>query len=225
MNCLWCQKPEIRNLTMKEILLPMSIKERRCYECEKKLVRIQKPCCALCMKQGVKSPCDDCQRWKRLYPEYAFQHHCFFQYNEAFHDWVYQYKFLSDYRLRKTFHHEIKAFFKQYPEAIVCSIPLSKVRQKDRGFNQSAAILQAARIPTVELLVKKQHTQAQAQKNRQERLAMLQPFEATALAGNIRGKEVILFDDIYTTGRTLFYAAEILNAFKPLKIHTLSLAR
>lgn len=225
MKCPWCQQPQIRDLTLKEILWPLMIKETRCQACESKLCKIEAPYCLFCLKKGTVSPCDDCRMWQRTYPDYDFQHHCFFHYNEAFHDWIYRYKFLGDYRLRGTFTYEIRAFFHQYPQAIVCTIPLSSERQKTRGFNQSAGILSAARIHTVDLLQKTQHTDAQAQKNRQERLAMVQPFEATTLAEGIKGREVIIFDDIYTTGRTLFYAAEVLERFKPLKIRTLSLAR
>lgn len=225
MKCTWCQQLQIRNLKMTEILWPLSIQETRCEKCQEKLCPITPPYCALCMKQGQFSPCEECQLWQQKYPTYSFKHHSFFQYNDAFHDWIYRYKFLGDYRLRKTFSKEISRFFKQHPKSIVCAIPLSSERQIERGFNQSEALLSAAKIPTVALLKKNQHTLAQAQKNRQERLAMTQPFEATPLATGIEGKEVIIFDDIYTTGRTLFYASEILMAFKPLKIRTLSLAR
>lgn len=225
MKCPWCQQLQIRDLTLKEILWPLKIKETRCQVCESKLCKIEAPYCLLCLKKGVASPCDDCRMWQTEYPSYDFQHHCFFQYNEAFHDWIYCYKFLGDYRLRGTFTDEIRSFFHQHPKAIVCTVPLSSERQKIRGFNQSAAILSAAKIHTIDLLQKTQHTDAQAQKNRQERLAMKQPFEATSFAKEIKDREVIIFDDVYTTGRTLFYAAEVLEHFKPLKIRTLSLAR
>ena len=225
MKCTWCQQLQIRNLTIAEILLPWSIQETRCAQCQEKLSLTATPCCTLCMKQGQLSPCDECQLWQQKYPAYSFTHHAFFQYNDAFHDWIYRYKFLGDYRLRKTFSKEISHFFKQHPKSIVCAIPLSSERQIERGFNQSEALLSAANIPTFDLLKKSQHTPAQAQKNRQERLAMIQPFEATTLATTIQGKEVVIFDDVYTTGRTLFYAAETLMVFKPLKIRTLSLAR
>lgn len=225
MRCLWCQEIQIRNLKLKEILCPWLIQQERCRNCEEKLQKIAMPHCPFCLKEGVKSPCKECQAWQKLYPNYSFAHHCFFKYDEAFHDWIYHYKFLGDFRLRKTFVPELAHYFKQSPEAIVCAIPLSKERLKERGFNQSEAMLAAAQITTVDLLEKIHHTTSQAQKNRKERLAMRQPFQATKLAANIYGKEVIIFDDVYTTGRTMFYAAEVLQVYKPLKIRTVSLAR
>lgn len=42
---------------------------------------------------------------------------------------------------------------------------------------------------------------------------------------DLKNKEIVLVDDVYTTGRTLFYAAECLLPFHPKKIRTFTLAR
>ncbi|HHJ5214051.1 TPA: phosphoribosyltransferase family protein, partial [Enterococcus hirae] len=41
----------------------------------------------------------------------------------------------------------------------------------------------------------------------------------------IKGKKVLLVDDVYTTGQTLFHAASCLLPHAPEKIRTFSLAR
>lgn len=225
MRCGWCQNGIIRNLTVREILFPLSIEEECCLSCRQRLKKIEQPSCPTCRKQGCLTQCEDCQQWQQLFPDYDFSHHAFFVYDSAFQEWLLQYKFLGDYRLRKTFVSDIKKYFKQERDSLICPIPLSQARFRERGFNQTEGLLSAAQIPTVQLLEKAIHTEPQAQKNRSERLALTQPFLPTEAVHLIKGKQVILFDDVYTTGRTLFHAATLLLAYEPEKIRTVSLAR
>lgn len=225
MKCGWCQQIITRNLTMKEILLPLTIIEGCCLTCQQRLKRTSAPACSTCQKMGDVARCEDCVQWQQLFPDYDFSHHAFFVYDDSFQEWVYQYKFLGDYRLRKTFIPEMKKYFRQEKESLICPIPLSQARFEERGFNQTEGVLSAAQIPMVQLLKKEKHTEPQAQKNRTERLAIAQPFTPTEEVHLIKGKKVILFDDVYTTGRTLFHAAALLMAYEPAQIRTVSLAR
>lgn len=49
-------------------------------------------------------------------------------------------------------------------------------------------------------------TAPQAGKSRQERLRLVQPFQ---LRATLREQPICLFDDVYTTGRTLFHAKDL----------------
>ncbi|MCF1684327.1 ComF family protein [Tetragenococcus halophilus] len=225
MRCSYCQQEIIRNLTVKELLFPFSIRSQRCYLCQEKFEQIKRPACPTCSKTGHTSMCDECQQWQQNYPYYDFCHQALFSYDEAFKEWIYQYKFLGDFRLRKTFVPEIQNYFSHKKDWIVCSVPLSETRFSQRGFNQVEAFLQAAGIKTQKLLVKKINNAPQSEKSRQERLAAPQVFSATENTAKIKNKKVLLVDDVYTTGRTLFHAAEILQTYQPKALHTFSLAR
>lgn len=50
----------------------------------------------------------------------------------------------------------------------------------------------------------------QSAKDRQERLATPQPFVLEE-SGPFVGQRIVLIDDIYTTWRTLYHAAELLS--------------
>lgn len=225
LKCSCCQQEIIRNLTFKELLFPFLIKKQRCDFCQKKFTKIPTTACPTCSKPGWQTQCDECKQWQMLYPNYEFCHQALFCYDEAFKEWIYQYKFLGDFRLKATFSSEIQAYFSKRKEWIIVAVPLSKERFLKRGFNQVEAFLQAANVKTQHLLEKKVDSTPQSEKNRQERLAAPQVFRATQEISMVKNKKVVLVDDVYTTGRTLFHAAEILQNYQPKEIQTFSLAR
>lgn len=225
MKCSYCQKEICRNLTVQEIFFPWRLRPERCSSCQKKFCKTRPPACPTCGKTGFQESCDECQQWQKQYPDYSFCHHALFSYDQDFKEWIQQYKFLGDYRLCQTFVPEIRQFFAQKKDWLVTYIPLSEERFEQRGFNQALAFLQAADIKTTRLLQKTADTSPQSGKNRQQRLASPQVFAVTPAAEKVRNKKVIIADDVYTTGRTLFHAAEILLPYQPKQIETFSLAR
>ena len=94
-------------------------------------------------------------------------------------------------------------------------MPLSRQRLAERGFNQALLLCQclAPAKTQAHSLLKMRHTPAQSQLKREERLLnlkgalVLDPLRAPAL----RGKRVILVDDVMTSGATLNTAALVLK--------------
>lgn len=229
MKCSYCQKAIYRNLTIKEVLLPTpKITEELCASCRNLFVSLpKKGVCRGCQKSCSTEYCRDCQTWRKLYPDYDFQHEALFHYDEAFKEWMMQYKIAGDYRLRSTFAKEIKAYFRPFIHEgyLICPLPLSEQRFQDRGFNQAEALLTAAGVPVTQLLKRTGHTKPQAEKNRAGRMKLEQPFELNDATLKLNGQKIILADDVYTTGRTIFHAAAVVRASKAKKIRTFSLAR
>ncbi|MDH6364738.1 competence protein ComFC [Enterococcus sp. PF1-24] len=232
MKCSYCQKTITRSLTLKEIFLPIaSIEEELCSACLQQFRFVETSnACVGCQKQllaGEEKYCQDCLTWQRCYPDYDFHHQALFCYDEAFKNWIHQYKIAGDYRLRTTFNKEVRKSLQPYLKAgyLIAYLPLSEKRYRQRRFNQVLAFLQAANIPTQPLLKRKKHLPAQAEKNRQERLLMPQPFELAALPETLKNQKILLVDDVYTTGRTMFHGASCLLAAQPQILRTFSLAR
>ncbi|MGM9904386.1 MAG: ComF family protein [Enterococcus sp.] len=169
--------------------------------------------------------CKDCLQWKKQYPEYPFCHRAFFKYDEPFQQWLKQYKFIGDIRLAKSFVGEWQQLKKMYPDFIYCPIPLSAERISERGFNQVSEMLIAADLPFQELLVRKKHLPAQSKKTREQRLSMPQPFEFTNQSIDVTNQKILLIDDVYTTGQTIFHGASCLIRNAPQEIQSFSLAR
>lgn len=113
-------------------------------------------------------------------------------------------------------------------------LPLSSQRLGERGFNQSwelAAALHAQSASKAHLspsvLLRLRHTQAQSQLKRSERLAnvsgafAVEPLQAPQL----RGRQVVLVDDVMTSGASLLAAAKALRAAGASSVSALVLAR
>ncbi|MBU4353430.1 ComF family protein [Candidatus Parcubacteria bacterium] len=100
---------------------------------------------------------------------------------------------------------------------IIIPIPLSKKRLRERGFNQSELIgkhLSARMSVRMEtnVLYKKFHTETQVSvKDKNERLKNLKGSFGVKNPDMIRGANIILIDDVCTTGATISEARKVLR--------------
>lgn len=226
MNCSYCKQPIIRNLTLAELLgLTPIPKFGLCSVCSNLFQRIDAfTSCTGCGRPNHKGLCQDCSFWQSAYPEYKFKNHALYEYDTNFKEWISSYKFSGDYQLRYTFAHTLKKALKPFKRFVICPLPLSFVRIEKRGFNQVEGILEAAEITSIQLL-KRIELAPQSDKNRKARLLMPQPYTLAIEKKQITNRSILLVDDVYTTGRTLFHAAEILLSASPKRLETLTLAR
>ena len=135
-----------------------------------------------------------------------------------------RYKFQGDQLLACLFAEEMKAELKKYKGYTIVPIPLSDERKEKRGFNQVTAILEYAGIHYQDLLRKKD-TKAQSQKNKKERLKAEQAFERIEPENQSWPENIVIVDDIYTTGATIERAKEMLIVNGVKEIRSFSLAR
>lgn len=227
-HCSYCQKKLLRNLTFCEILGLSKKLPQICTDCFSLFHFLEKQgSCHTCQKK-VKPMivyCEDCLEWKKQYPEYDFCHQAYFAYDSSFKEWLKRYKFLGDIRLAGTFANQWQQLHQTFTGYLFCPIPLSKERLNERGFNQVSEMLRVAKVPYQCLLTRTKHLMPQARKSKQERLDSSQPFELNVASSVLEKKQILLIDDVYTTGRTFFHAAACLLPYQPEKIRTFSLAR
>lgn len=91
----------------------------------------------------------------------------------------------------------------------VCVIPLSKKRERWRGFNQSGLLACQLPIPIQPLLMRSKHTKTQKDLNKLQRSKNLK--NAFTFCGDSVPEKVILIDDVVTTGTTLLEATSVLK--------------
>ncbi|RYD59519.1 MAG: ComF family protein [Sphingobacteriales bacterium] len=100
----------------------------------------------------------------------------------------------------------------------IIPVPLHPDKEKLRGYNQSIIIAEGMSdvlaVPTLpNALERIRNTESQTQKSREERIANVQEAFAVKDAEKIKGKHLLLIDDVLTTGATLESCAlALLNA-------------
>lgn len=112
---------------------------------------------------------------------------------------------------------------------LLVPLPLSTQRLQERGYNQALLLARALEPDKVasDVLLRILHTPPQSTLARKERLQSLQhAFAVDPLhAARVRGKRVVLVDDVMTTGASLYAAATVLRQTGASHITALVLAR
>ncbi|MCF6515682.1 ComF family protein [Lactobacillus sp. S2-2] len=125
--------------------------------------------------------------------------------------------------MRKVFQNDLVNYLNNKSEILV-PIPVSEKAMESRGFNQVIGLIE--NIEYCECLKALNNKKNQSKKNRKERLQTKQPFSIISdQIKLVEGKEVILIDDIYTTGVTLRHATNLLLHNGVKKVRSLTLAR
>ena len=145
--------------------------------------------------------------------------------NYKFNDKSYIYKTLSNYILKnENFVEKIKSY------DIIIPVPISKKRNKERGYNQSELIAREISKMTqvminTKILYKKINIVPQSTLNKEEREQNIKNAYSIKNEKNIQNKKILLFDDIYTTGSTVNECSKILKENGAKEIGILTLAK
>ena len=221
-DCLLCDEELTNQQSLRGLILVKKENLTMCDNCKNKFEPVSEASCKTCCKKSSKTSCEDCKEWERKGK--SVNHKALYYYNEEMKEYFQKYKFQGDQLLACLFAEEIKVALKKYKGYTIVPIPLSDERNEKRGFNQVTAILESAGIHYQDLLRKKD-TKAQSQKNKKERLKVEQAFERIELENQSWPENIVIVDDIYTTGATIERAKEMLFVNGVKEIKSFSLAR
>ncbi|MCQ2734798.1 MAG: ComF family protein [Alphaproteobacteria bacterium] len=210
-----------------------------CADCFKKISFIGEPLCYRCgrpfaaemhLRSGVRLLCGACGKEKR--PLFAMRRSAFL-YNDESKKLILDFKFKD-----KTFSAETLAnilygagrdIWPENPDVII-PVPIHWTRLLKRRYNQSALLVKylssrSAVSADYSSLVRQKNTVPQVQLvGAARRRNLLQAF-AVKYPQNIKGKKIVLVDDVETTGSTLKECAKVLKKAGAAKIYALTLAR
>ena len=110
---------------------------------------------------------------------------------------------------------------------LLVPVPLSKNKLRHRGYNQAEMIAgELSGNVRADILFKKFHTKSQVEvKNKEERLANIIGSFEVRNPETIRGKKIILIDDVLTTGATMREAKKVLKQAGAKKVVGVAVAR
>ncbi|MBY6037065.1 ComF family protein [Fictibacillus nanhaiensis] len=207
-----------------------------CQTCAGKLQLIKGDICRMCGRLFSLFPeqyrqgdfCNDCIRWEQdeEWKGILQQNRSLYVYNDFLKEVIAKLKYRGDAEVMKAFHSVARSSFKSiYKNAVLVPIPLSDERHYERGFNQAELLALGLGRP-VELLLKRTvHEEKQSKKTRRERMERKgNPFEVMN-PSNIVKENIVLIDDVYTTGSTLRSAAKVLLDTGAKTVSSLTLGR
>lgn len=189
-----------------------------CPDCLKKIVLIKSPLCLGCGRLCPKGKyCPRCKKKTKLTGIVIAAHYEEGPLKEAIH--TYKYEFIYDLKnVLATFLADAlkrNGFNEKY---VLTYIPLHPKKEKWRGFNQSKLLAEEVSILTGfdlvrDILKRDKNNRRQIELKRFERFSNVKGiFSADEdIVDKISGKNIIIVDDIVTTGATLGECAKILK--------------
>ncbi|MCC3356936.1 ComF family protein [Bacillus sp. REN16] len=204
-----------------------------CSTCNEKFEKVGGEICEICgrpfselsdeYREG--NLCFDCLRWEKdpRWQGVLTKNRSIYLYNDFAKDVISLYKFRGDYVISTIFKTPLKKAFKTHfnPTYLVVPIPLSKERLYERGFNQAKALAELLGVPVHDVLART-HLEKQSKKSRDERITGENVFRVIKAVG---AQDILLVDDIYTTGSTLRHACKVLIEAGAKSVSALTLMR
>lgn len=205
--------------------------ERICPACREKLIYIEEPRCMRCgkpLRLEEAEYCRDCETRSHVY-ERGF---ALWVHSGNVQRAIYQFKYHNRRIYSRFFGEELLSRYGEavcrWDIAMIIPIPLSKKRRRVRGFNQAELLAKelsrGLNIPAdTKSLIRVKDTKPQKQMDARGRRANLR--NAFAWKGNKRiCGNILLIDDIYTTGNTIDQAAKALKNAGAGKVYFLTIS-
>ena len=214
-----------------------------CSVCTADFVPIQSPICLSCgimfrSKEGSNRICGDCitlpKRFRIARAPLA--------YDQALMNLIHCYKYSGKIQLAKPLGGLLLVTFHRYWDAdnidLLIPVPLYTGRFKQRGFNQAYLLIynweKIAKelnliVPGIPIethaLLRNRSTAAQTGLGRKERMLNIKNAFGVRQPEKIKGKRILLVDDVYTTGATVDECSRVLLENGAKYVDVLTVAR
>ncbi len=203
-----------------------------CKACTSALPFIHPPMCQCCGKPLMlgaseeTNRCPDCRHESHNFDEAR----AVFEYSTIISQLLYRFKYGTEFHLGLPFGHFMAgAIQPSWKVDLMLPVPLHPNRKKKRGYNQSALLADAIADYTglalqEGILLRTMDTPTQTKLHKRERLQNLQSAFFVSSKAPIRGKNILLVDDVYTTGATADSCSQPLKDAGANKIYVITLA-
>ena len=202
---------------------------RLCFNCQKEIKFITGPVCRHCglPLDGQRDICEACQVERPAFTALR----SLARYEGVIRACVHSLKYHRNQALGDFFAGPLAELVLKsgWNLDLVMPVPLSPIRQTERGYNQAALLARPVALnlglpSTAYGLKRTRNTQSQVELNAdQRRVNLIGAFEA--IPDLVAGKRVLLVDDVTTTGSTLRECTQALLEGGASAVHCLTLAR
>lgn len=206
-----------------------------CESCRKDLTPIASPFCSRCglpfvSREGESHTCSECLLEKR----YFRRARSFGVYDGSLMEAIHLLKYRKKSLLSRPLSTLARETFFQFWDVggidLLVSVPLHVKRLRERGFNQAHLLIRRwARQDGILLdgltLIRSRWTEPQTTLSRTERRKNIKGAFSLRHPEKIKGRKVLLVDDVYTTGATVNECARVLMKAGAEFVDVLTLAR
>lgn len=206
-----------------------------CKSCLSKLERINPPFCIKCNKsldEGADNDlCPECIRKERYFKQLRSP----FYYKGIVKKYIHDYKYCNKPYYYKLFGKLLLDYMRSIDYTnfdYIISVPLHKIKLRKRGYNQSMLIAKylskRLSIPYLDILKRVTNTTKQSELSKSARQQnIINAFEVknNKSLSLIDDKNILLIDDIYTTGATINECTKLLMKYGAKNIYVLTISR
>ena len=149
-------------------------------------------------------------------------------------DLIHRFKYGGQYYLRRLLSEILLEALRDErmtatPVDAIVPVPLHPARRRERGFNQAEALARwvgrRTGIPVLDSIERRSYTLTQTQFDRSERMRNLRNAFTLRKNSVVVGKNLVLLDDVLTTGSTLHECAVVLRKAGAESVRAIAVAR
>ncbi len=213
-----------------------SYKDFLCSRCASSIRLLISPLCSVC-GEPFKTPAGPdhiCGRCLKNPPGYDTAR-SIFAYEDTIQTLIHRIKYQAQGYPLKALAQLAKPYVSEIVEGmeqpdLICPVPVHASRLRQRGFNQASALAyeifdRNAWWICPDILIKNRRTPPQVELSRQERLRNVKGSFGVKDPSLIRRKNVLLFDDVFTTGATVSECARTLKKNGAERVFAVTIAR
>lgn len=212
-------------------ILSYGFNERLCEGCKVEGVWIQGDLCSKCgkpLEAHRLELCFDCSKKTHYYDEGR----AMWLYQGSIKKAIQRYKYGERKGYGKAFALELHNYYSRninWKIDMLTSVPLHPNKLRERSFNQSALIADKLSVylgivVNNELLIRVKNTKPQKDLSDIERIHNVRDAFSVNDLFSCRGKNILIVDDIYTTGSTIDSCAKVLKNHGASNVYFLALA-
>lgn len=229
---------KIKIKKLKEIIIDSIFREEKiCFICDNYNPYIKNNICSFCLEEYSlrnKKTCKICGK-KIFSIEDSKENRCldciktFNYFEKGFSAFIYKgnlknkiadFKYRDRLYLKNIFAREMSVYIKRHFNSlnidIILPVPMEKNRKKNRGYNQaeilSKELSKFLKIPNEEhILTRDKLIKSQMGLSRLQRIKNIKKTISIKNSNLIEGKNILIVDDVYTTGATVNECARVLK--------------